>query len=46
MTGAKTLADLKKPLTKGGKPDHRYKTAQVVKADNTRDLRTKLTAKR
>jgi hypothetical protein len=43
---SRDIKDFKIPKTKSGKPDKRYKTAQFVKTDGTRDMRTIPTRKR
>lgn len=48
MPGAnpKSTSDLKYPVKSNGTKDLRYAVPQFVKSDGTRDMRTKLTAKR
>lgn len=45
-SSTRTTKDLKMPTTKDGSKDKRYATAQFVKKDGTRDMRTTLTAAR
>jgi hypothetical protein len=45
-TTMRRTTDLKKPLKNDGTVDNRYKTAQFVNKDGSRDMRTKLTCER
>lgn len=45
-TSTRKTSDLKVPVKADGSKDKRYATAQFVKADGTRDMRTTLTGKR
>ncbi len=45
-TSTKRTTDLKYPVKSDGTKDQRYAAPQFTKTDGTRDMRTKLTAKR
>jgi len=45
-SSTRRTTDLKIPTKNDGTKDKRFKTAQFVKADGTRDMRTKLTSER